>query len=191
MLTRTFLTLALAGFALTGTATANTYSHIDGLAVQLTRYARQLDQEFTAHYRHTSQFRHLREDARQMIRLAEHIHEVAHHQGSLSHLESDLRQLDRLFHHIEDLVEEIEHNAAGLGHYHGHFGSYYGTYSGGHIHGNTRHVRRILKSMEDTLHHLHDDVRELARLEEARHHHNHHGPVIRFSRPGFSIWLGH
>ncbi len=193
MLTRTLLTLAMAGFALTGTAKADTYSHIDGLAVQLTRNARLLEREFAAHYRHTSRYRHLREDARQMIRLADHVHEVAHHEGSLSHLQSDLRQLDRLFHHIEELVDEIEHDAAGLGDdHHGHFGNfggYHGRY-GGHIHGNTRHVRRILSAMEDTLHHLQDDVRQLARAAEAHRHHDHPGPVIRFSRPGFSFWLG-
>ncbi len=188
MLTRTILTVALAGFALTGTAQADTYSHIDGLAVRLQQYARLLDREFTAHYRHTSQYRHLHADAYQMMRLAEHVHEVAHHQGSLTHLQSDLRQLDRLFHHIEDLVEDIEHHAGGFGDLHGHGGFH------GHIHGNTRHVRRILRAMEDTLHHLQADVDELVEHSHDHHHHGFdagfRGPTVRFSRPGFSIQFG-
>ena len=194
MLTRTILTVALAGFAFAPAAQADTYSHIDGLAVQLQRQATLLDREFTAHYRHTSQYRHLHSDSIQMVRLAGHVHEVAHNHGSLAHLRSDLRQLDRLFHHIEDLVDEIEHTAGGFGHHdyghygHGHHG--FGGYGGGHIDGNSRHVARILRQMEDTLHHLQDDVEQLAALEDRHHDHRSRGPVIRFGRPGFSFWLG-
>jgi hypothetical protein len=193
MLTRTILTIILVGFALTPVAKADTYSHIDGLAVQLTQYARLLDREFSLHYRHTPKYGHLRNDTRNMIRLADHMHDVAHHHGSLAHLQSDLRQLDRLFHHIEELVDDIEHDAIHSHDFHGHFG--------GHIHGDTHHVRRILRSMEDTLHHLMEDVAELARLDD-HHDHGHEvrviptprvipaPPQIRFFRPGFSIQLG-
>jgi hypothetical protein len=206
MLTRTILTVALAGFALTPVANADTYGHIDELAVQLERYAARLDKEFALHYRHTSQYSHLRSDSREMARLARHVHDVAHNHGSLAHLESDLRDLDRLFHHVEDLVDDIgfhaDHN------YHGGFG-YHG---GGHIHGETGHVHRLLHAMEDILHHLQSDVRELAQVSRAPRgpvvgypgaggypsygrypsatYPSIPGPVIRFGRPGFSITLG-
>jgi hypothetical protein len=165
MLTRTIITVALAGFALTGTAKADTYSHIDSLAVRLQSYALLLDREFTAHYSHTHEYRHLKSDSVKMARLAEHIHEVAHHHGSISHLQSDLRQLDRLFHHVEELVEEIEHDVA--------FGDIHGDFHGGHIHGETTHVRRILRAMENTLHHLQSDVDELAHFIDDHQDHDH------------------
>src|SRR5690606_18505186 len=85
----------------------------------------------------------------EMRRLASHVHDVAH-LGSFSHLERDVADLDRVFHHIEGLVAEIEHDAD-----HNHFGH------GGHFHGNTRHVRRLLNNMGETLHHLQDDLRDL------------------------------
>jgi hypothetical protein len=199
MLTRTILTLALAGFAFTGAAQADTYGHIDQLALQLEKYATRLDREFALHYRHTSQYAHLRSDSREMARLARHVHEVAHNYGSLSHLESDLRSLDRRFHHLEDLVNDIEFHAAHD--YHGGF-DYHG---GGHIHGETSHVRSLLNAMEDTLHHLQSDLRELAAASAPvigypqvggypaatyPSYTTRPGPGIRLSRPGFSIWVG-
>jgi hypothetical protein len=198
MLTRTVLTVALAGFGLTSAAQADTYEHIDTLAVQLERYAARLDREFALHYRHTSQYAHLRSDSREMARLARHVHDVAHNHGSLAHLQSDLRNLDQLFHHVEDLVDDIEFHAAHNAHgYHGGFG-YHG---GGHIHGETRHVARLLHAMEDVLHHLQSDINELAaasaapvtgypRVGSYPSYPTNSGPVIRFGRPGFSIWLG-
>ncbi|MBW3600369.1 MAG: hypothetical protein KY475_24280 [Planctomycetes bacterium] len=188
MLTRTVLAVVLAGFAAAPAAQADTYSHIDNLALRLQQYARLLDREFAAHYRHTSQYRHLHEDSCEMVRLAGHVHDVAHHHGSLRRLRSDLRQLDELFHHIEDLVAEVEHDARPD--YHGHYGGYHSRYGGygGHIHGDTRHVHRILRATEDTLHHLQDDVEQLAAIDD--HRHEIRGPVIRFGRPGFSFWFG-
>jgi hypothetical protein len=212
MLTRTILTAALAAFAFTPAAQADTYGHIEILAHQLDRYASRLDQEFALHYRHSPQYAHLKSDAREMARVAEHVHEVAHAHGSIAHLESDLRQLDRLFHHIEDLVDDVElHSAHGGYHgYHNRFGSYHG---GGHA-GHGGEVRRLMHAIEDTLHHLHSDVRELLAAQRAPQgpvvgnpgygrypsvgaypgfgggYSTNPGPVIRFSRPGFSITLG-
>jgi hypothetical protein len=209
MLTRTILTAALVGFAFTPAARADTYGHIEILAHQLDRYATRLDGEFAAHYRYSPEYGHLKSDAREMARLARHVHEVAHGHGSLSHLESDLRQLDRLFHHVEDLVDDIELHSTYHG-YHSRFGGYHG---GGHVHGGGGEVRGLLHAIEDTLHHLQSDVRELAAAQRplrgpvvgypsaggypnaggfpayGRYPSN-PGPVIRFGRPGFSITLG-
>jgi hypothetical protein len=204
MFTRTILTVALAAFAFPAAAQADTYTHIDGLALRQEKDARLLDREFANHYRHTSDYRHLRSDSTEMARLAEHIHDVAHEQGSLSHLQSDLRQIDRLFHHLEELVHEIEHRAD----YDDHHGGHYGW--GGHIHGDTNHVHRLMNAIEDTIHHLQSDVAELAAHDRRDRrvgienpvayprldyrypgfYRGQSGPVIRFSRPGFSIQLG-
>jgi hypothetical protein len=213
MFTRTVLTVALAAFALPAAAQADTYSHIDGLALRLQKNTRLLDREFSTHYRHTAGYRHLRSDSVEMARAAGRLHEVAHEHGSLSHLQSDLRQIDRLFHHLEDLVNQIEHEADFDDH-HGRFGGY-----GGHIHGDTSDVRRLMNSIEDAIHHLQSDLAELAGGDRDRRDprfrgdgpvvypgfrsefpgagaappgyvSGNNGPVIRFSRPGFSIQLG-
>jgi hypothetical protein len=216
MLTRMVITVVLATTGFASSAQADVYRHIDELALRLQQQAQELDREFTLHYRHASQYRHLRSDSREMVELAAHVHDVAHDCGPLTHLQSDLRQLDHLFHHIEDLVAEMEHDArrgdyhSRYGHY-GHPGHWGGGYHGrgGHIHGDTRHVRRLMKAMEDTLHHLQEDVDELAAAQRAPRFGRavpapvvvpsyppvpafpaNPGPTIRFSRPGFSIWLG-
>lgn len=124
---------------------ADTYSHIDELALSIQRQSLAIERE-CRHYRHTPEYRHLVTDAREIHELAEHMHEVAHHPGSLAHLESDLRELDSEFHHLESVFDRVEREAT-----HGH----------GHIHGGTSHVRRLLNSMESSIHHLQEDVRSL------------------------------
>jgi hypothetical protein len=211
MFTRTVLTVGLIGFAFAPAAKADTYGHIEGLAHRLDQNISLLDREFTTHYRHTPEYRHLRSDSREMVQLARHIHEWAHAQGDVRHLESDLRQLDRLFHHVEDLVDDLEHNAA-FEYDHGSYGWHgYGRGFGGHVHGDTNHVQRLMLAVEDTLHHLQDDLRSLSGGRQAPFAQPYSpvppaanpgwgaypgavrgqpGPSIRFSHPGFSIWLG-
>ncbi len=135
----------LAGACLfTSTASAQSYQHIDRLAYQLQRQSSSLYSEFRAHFSHTPGYRHLMSDTAKMYRLARHIHDLVHHHEDVHHIVEDLDQLDAAFHHVEELVDQIEHNA----HHHGH----------GHVHGDTRHVRRLLQRMEDTLHHLREDL---------------------------------
>ena len=144
------LTKILIGFGL-GVATfctsasADTYRHIDELALNIERQSKRLVSE-VRHYRHTPEYRHLIEDARDMADLADHLHDVAHDHGSLAHMESDLRQLDSKFHHLESLFDRVEYGAA---------------YGRGHVHGETSHVRELLHLIEDDIHHLQDDLRSL------------------------------
>ncbi|MGB7323551.1 MAG: hypothetical protein WBD31_01680 [Rubripirellula sp.] len=141
----TIASLALIFATATQTAMANTYHHIDQLALKIERESKQLVYE-TRHYRHTPEYGHLVSDAREMASLAHHLHDVAHSEGESFHLESDLAQLDAKFHHLESLIDTIEHRAA---------------YGDGHIHGGTSHVKRLLNSIEDSIHHLQDDLRSL------------------------------
>lgn len=144
-LTKTFVAFSLAITGLSATSYADTYDHIDQLALRVATQSQQVLSE-TRHYRHTREYTHLVADARDMARLADHMHEVAHHHGSLAHLESDLANLDSKFHHLESLFARVEsHARRGYG----------------HVHGNTSHVRHLLHSIEDNLHHLQDDVRSL------------------------------
>ncbi|QDT04128.1 hypothetical protein K227x_25160 [Rubripirellula lacrimiformis] len=126
-------------------AFADTYHHIDQLALSIDRETKQLVNE-TRHYRHSREYRHLQADARDLSRLASHMHDVAHAEGSLHHLQSDLAEIDSKFHHLESVIGRIEHEAN-----HGH----------GHIHGHTSHVHRLLGSIENSIHHLQDDLRSL------------------------------
>ncbi|MDG2222354.1 MAG: hypothetical protein P8L85_13315 [Rubripirellula sp.] len=136
------------------TVQADTYRHIDGLALSIERQSKQLLRE-CVHYRHSPEYRHLILDAVKMSRLADHMHDLAHRNGSLAHLESDLAQLDSMFHHLESLVHQIECRAG-----HGH----------GHSYGQTSHVRSLLRSIELNIHHLSDDVRQLRLIEDRCNH---------------------
>jgi hypothetical protein len=159
---RPLAVLAVALFAIAtgpGVAQANPLRHIDELSYQLERQIARLGREFNAHYRHTPNYRHLMNDARDMYRLAGHIHKIAHYEGDLHHIRHDLRDLDRLFHHIERLVGGTEGHAA------------HNPHTGGHVHGHTGHVFGLLADIERTLHHLMADV---DRLSAPR---GHHGPI--------------
>ena len=172
---------------------AQSYEHIDSLALKLQKQSATLYHEFKAHYRHTPGYRHLMNDAAQMYHLAAHLHEVAHHDGDVHHMREDLERLDKRFHHLEDLVDDIEdeadddddHYAHGRGDYgHGgygrggrrHLSRHRDYHDGGHIHGNTRHVHNLLEKMEDTLHHLQEDLDEIAEHD--------HGDDLDFSVGG-------
>lgn len=146
LITKTTTTLGLLVLtAFAGTASANTYDHIDEMALRIERNSIRLVSAARL-YRHTPEYRHLVSDARDMARLADHVHDLAHHRGSLVHLQSDLAALDRSFHHLVSVFERVEH-AAAFGH--------------GHIHGNTSHVRSLLTLIEIDLHHLQDDIQSL------------------------------
>lgn len=166
ILTKTLTTLVLALTTLSASASADTYHHIDQLALSIDRKSQQLRREIV-HYRHTPEYTHLSADTRELGRLAKHMHEVAHHHGSLAHLQADLKKLDSVFHHMEATFEQTEAAAA-----HGH----------GHIHGSTSHVGRLLHSVEDDIHHLQDDVRSLRAAEHHFDAPSHYSPLNSFHR---------
>jgi len=158
-ITRTLIAtiVTLTGLAVsTGNATAASYRHIDSLARKMMRQSRQLKSEFAFHYRHVSEYRHLIHDANELYRIADHVHDVAHHSGNPYHLRNDLAKLDRLFHHVEGLVHRIEFRAR--------------RGRNGHIHGSTNHVDHLIANLEDTLHHLQADVEEMVAYRPHRHH---------------------
>jgi hypothetical protein len=126
-------------FAAPQSAQAQSPRHIDRVARQLERQAREVHREVHAHFRRTPQFAHLDRDVSEMERLAHHIHDVAHRGGSLGHLRADVRKLDRLFHHVEELVEQmrdfrdLDRRAYA-------------------------HLREALRDIGRSLHHLRDDL---------------------------------
>jgi hypothetical protein len=139
-------TLAAFGLVLTTLSTsafADTYHHIDELALSIAQQANLIVGE-SRHYRHTPEYRHIVADARELAQLADHLHELAHHHGSLTHMASDLAKLDSEFHHLESVFDRVEHHAGY-----------------GHVHGRTSHVKGLLKSIEQSIHHLQEDLASL------------------------------
>jgi len=151
---------------------ADEYQHIDNLALRIQQQTRQLKQE-SFRFRHTPQYRHLVIDLAEMEQRARHIHDVAHHTTDLHHLERDLSKLDSLMHHVQELFQQIE-RSANLGH--------------GHIHGSTQNARRLMRAIEDSVHHIQADV---DRLSRSHHRHYGHGAYRSYNAyPGRSIGFG-
>ena len=159
-------TISLVLTTLSASASANTYHHIDNLALTIERQSQQLRREIV-HYRHTPEYTHLYADTRELSRLANHMHEVAHRRGSLAHLQADLKQLDSAFHHMEATFENAEAAAA-----HGH----------GHVHGSTSHIGRLLHAVETNIHHLQADVRSLLAPIHLDEHRSHYTPWNSYHR---------
>jgi hypothetical protein len=147
--TRTFAATVLSFLLFATSANADPLEHIDELSFRLQKQVGRLGREFRTHYRHTAHYRHLMSDTLKMYRLAIHIHDIAHHEGDLDHIHDDLHELDGLFHHVQELT----------GHTQGH--ADHDPFTGGHVHGHTGHVFGLLEQIEDTLHHMLEDVEEL------------------------------
>lgn len=156
-----FASIAMA----TSGAFADTYHHIDNLALKIQKKAGLLLAE-TSHYRHTPEYRYLLEDARSLRSVAGHLHTFAVRHGSIHHLEADVRQLDRLFRHTEQTFDRIEIQASR---------------GRGLITGNTRHVKQLLNAMEDCIGLLQNDIRILKRAQI--HHQVRRVPVVVNPRP--------
>jgi hypothetical protein len=149
---RTNLLAAVTGIALFGianTANAQSYAHIDRLALRLQQQTAVMHSEVHAHFRATRDYVHLDRDVTQMERLARHIHDVAHRNGSVSHLRSDVRELDDLFHHVEEVIDRLARTRQ--------------------IDPRTlRHFRGVMGNISDTLHHLRSDLANM-RDHDYRH----------------------
>ena len=152
-ITKSIKHLLLAAFAVVAfgvsanTASANAYNHINSMAVKIRNKTKSLLRE-TEHYRYTPNYRHLVSDAAGLRQLAEHTREVAREKGDLDHLAADVAEMDRTFHHLENLFDATERSAA---------------YNQGKIKGNTAHVKRLLESIEECIHHIQDDIATLRR----------------------------
>jgi septation ring formation regulator EzrA len=129
-------------------------------AHRVVSYADQLTSEAKRHFRHTSQYRHLLNDAASIRREAKHIDELSHHVHGISdvrHLKADLEELDELVHHIGELIEDIEHG-----------------YGSGHTHGDTHHVEKLVANINRSIHSMQRTVRGLEH-HYSRSHDDHRG----------------
>ena len=116
----TSLAFALTGLlSFGGIAQAQSLHHIDSLAVTAERQARRVLFQ-TYGLSHIGPAATLKHDAARLVRLASHIHQVAHvdqyhgygHYWSradrLAHINGDVRELDRLMHHMQDTVRRLK-----------------------------------------------------------------------------------
>ena len=127
------------------TASADVYQDIDQLARNIERQSEQLIRE-VRRYRHTPSYRYLVEDAREMERCADHLHDVARDHGSLAHMESDLRTIEAKFRHFVWAIDRVERDAA---------------YGHGDIYDDPSCIRRLLHSIEADIVHLQRYLRSL------------------------------
>lgn len=137
--------MVAASFSASQASAQDLYHHIDELALSIQRQAEQLQGE-THHYVHTPGYSTMLYATNQLRQRATLIHNLAHSHGCLYSMSSQLRVLDAQFHQLEGLFDAIEYEAS-----HGH----------GHIHGHTAHVRGLLNSIEDNIHHIRDDIAQL------------------------------
>lgn len=157
----------IAGFAISRAANADVHGHLAGLATKIDRQADRLLDE-TRHYRHTANYGRMVAEVAALRAKARHMRITTFTSSNFHHLEEDLRIVDRSFHRVESFFDRAE-----LGAVHGH----------GHVHGNTRHVKALLNSMEDTIHHMQEDVASMRRSifvlgGRTIIHSTHHVPTI-------------
>ena len=123
---------------------------LSGYAHQIDSIAHELRQEFSIHYKHSQGYRHLMSDVADLINTAHHIDRLTHDvHSSLRHISTDLKAIDRTAHHLHNLVESSNLR-----------------WHRGHTHGNTRHVHRLLRTLNDTIHAMQ------ATADQMRHHYS-------------------
>ena len=146
----------------------STYAHLDELAVQMQRHAREMREEAHHHMRDNRYFWQMDRVAHSIEDLADHLHETAHNRGSLHHIRRDVEQLDRLVHYAENLTDQIRRRV------HSH-----------HEREVVQTMHRSIHSMLSVLHHMQDDLRQLDP------HFHHHGDVHNSYRSHDSAYRWH
>ena len=147
-----------------GNAGAAYCSGFSSYAHRISNIAQELSHEFSIHYRHLDDYRHLRSDISQVVSEARHIDRLSHNgYSSLCHIMTDLEDLDRLAHHMHGIVDRAERS-----------------HWRGHTHGNTRHVHHLLDSLNGNIHSMQRLAEELN--HGGRHHVDHYEPRVIHSR---------
>ncbi len=146
--------------ALTLTSTNASAAYCSGFssyAHRINAIAQELSHEFSIHYRHLDAYRHLRSDISQVINEASHIDRLSHNShASLRHIITDLKDLDRLAHHMHEVVDNAESS-----HYHGN-----------RFRSDTRHVHRLLTSLNSSIHSMQRLSEQLNHYENRYHFDN-------------------
>lgn len=127
-------------------AMASGYNHINSLARKIHTKSKVLLKE-TKHYRATPNYGAMVREVAELDQLACHLRDIAKNEGDLDHLAYDIAEIDTKFHRIEYLFDTTELCAS--------------TYGRGFIKGHTAHVKKLLDSIEDAIHHIGKDIEHL------------------------------
>jgi phage shock protein A len=136
------------GQASRSTSAQSVQTHLDKQATLLRRQVAQL----TGDLRERSQrsdYRRLYRESTEMFYLADHIHELMHDQLDIAHLSEDVEDFDRAFHRVETMAGDLDGDS--------HRGG------AGGVHRHDHNLTGQLEEIEDTLHHLRDDLAQLQR----------------------------
>jgi hypothetical protein len=133
-------TLSLTGAARAEPAPAHgRHDHVSRLASRLEREARYLNRETDSHFRSTPDYRQFERQVDDIVRMADHINDIARRGGSLGHLRADVSRLDRFYHWTERLFERmVAHRRLDRE--------------------TVVHLRRALNAVERTIHELRDAI---------------------------------
>ena len=125
-------------------------AHLDEQASELRSQVARLTGELRERSQR-SDYRRLYRESTELFYLADHLHETAHEPLNVAHLSEDVEDLDRVFHRMEDLARDLDG----------------GFHRNEAFHDDHRHsassISGLLDEIEDTLHHLRDDLAQLRR----------------------------
>ncbi|QDU98691.1 hypothetical protein [Lignipirellula cremea] len=138
-------------------AQGDTYEHLDEMALDLQRFAEEIVEETHAHLQGNAYFPQIDRAAHRIEELAAHVHRVAHDRGDIVHLRNDIDDLDRWVHHIDDLGNFIARRGVRSSEW-----------------GGFQYMRSCIASMLDTLHHMQDDLHQLAPRRSLHDHDDYH-----------------
>jgi hypothetical protein len=124
--TRTVITTGVVG------QISSRHERVHRLARQLEHQARELKREADVHFRNSGRYRQFEAEVTEILRLADHIHDVAHAGGHLHHLRRDVDRLSALYGATERSFDHMV--------YHHRLD-----------HETVRHLRRALNRVENTI----------------------------------------
>ncbi|MGC1274642.1 MAG: hypothetical protein WBC44_13130 [Planctomycetaceae bacterium] len=113
------------------------YSHVDDLAVQLEDRANDMCLEMYDNYQHNPGYKATYREAYQILQKAKYIHGLEH-AGNRDRIRQAVVELDSLFHHVQDDVRNWSRHS--------------------HYYSNAGGLPSKTAAVEDTLHHLMNDV---------------------------------
>jgi len=125
---------------------ADDYNHINSLARKIHNKSKVLLKE-TKHYRSTPNYVHMVRSVAELDQLACHLRDIAKNEGDLDLLAYDIAEIKVKFHHIVNLFDTTELCAS--------------QYGQGFIKGHTAHVKRLLDSIDEAIHHICQDIEHL------------------------------
>ena len=158
-------------------AGGNVQAHLDEQAIELRSQVAKLTGDLREQARRGGNYRRLYRESTEMFFLADHVHTLMHGPLDVPRLVEDVEELDRVFHRMEELAATLDGGFHNSGTSHGRHSQ--------HGHG----VSERLEEIEETLHHLRDDLAQLRRRDTREPAAPRPSPGISFGNGRFRINL--